>query len=207
MPSVFSSVITPFGTAQKLLDLFVNNLHNMDKNKEFKNPNPQIRAYHFKPVKYFPNSTLPLLIYKKLFNAGKQAKKAASQLQQLMHKHNWRNAWTNGIYFFHHYHSNTHECLAIAAGTARVIFGGPGGRSIMVKKGDLLVIPAGLAHKCTKASEDFVCVGAYPGGKQYDTNLGTKEELEKAKPRLKKLTIPAKDPAFGKEGFLNSFWK
>ena len=53
----------------------------------------------------------------------------------------------------------------------------------------------------------FFCVGAYPGGTEYDTNLGTKEELEKTKPRLEKLSKPALDPVFGKEGFLKTFWR
>ncbi len=56
-------------------------------------------------------------------------------------------------------------------------------------------------------SMDFLCVGAYPGGSEYDINLGTTEELEKAKPRLLKISRPALDPLFGKEGFLKSFWK
>jgi uncharacterized protein YjlB len=39
-------------------------------------------------------------------------------------------------------------------------------------KGDVLLIPAGVAHKNVGASIDFKCVGAYPGGKEFDINLG-----------------------------------
>ena len=171
------------------------------------NTNPVILDYVFKPNRNFPNSRLCLLIYKNGCLLGKQKNKAARSLQTVFSKNNWKNTWTNGIYSFHHYHSNTHECLGIAAGKAWVIFGGTGGRKLVVEKGDVLIIPAGLSHKCSKASPDFLCVGAYPGGNDYDINLGTKEELEKARPRLAKIPKPALDPVFGKEGFLKSFWK
>jgi uncharacterized protein YjlB len=69
------------------------------------------------------------------------------------------------------------------------------------------MIPAGLGHKCSKATTDFLCVGAYPGGKEYDTNVGKKQELVLAKKRIEKLPVPALDPVFGKEGFIKTFWK
>jgi uncharacterized protein YjlB len=171
------------------------------------NTNPEIKDYLIAANNNFPNSKLSLLVYKNACNFGKQQKKSAKLLQTTFTKNNWKNTWSNGIYTFHHYHSNTHECLGIASGKAWVIFGGPGGKKLLLEKGDIVIIPAGLAHKCTKTSEDFLCVGAYPGGKNYDINLGTKEELERAKPRLAKLSRPSLDPLFGKEGFLKSFWK
>lgn len=174
---------------------------------KFIDTNPVIKTYSFKKNKNFPNSMLPLLVYKNVCLVGKQQKKAAAALQKQFNKHNWKNAWTNGIYNFHHYHSNTHECLGIAAGKAWVIFGGPGGRKITLNTGDVVIIPAGLTHKCSRSSPDFVCVGAYPGGKQYDIKLGTAEEIEKSTARIAKLAIPRQDPVFGKEGFLKSFWQ
>ena len=171
------------------------------------NTNPVIEDHIFKANKNFPNSKLPLLIYKNACLPGRQKNKAAQVLQKIFNKNNWKNSWSNGIYSFHHYHSNTHECMGIAAGKAWVIFGGTGGRKLVLQKGDVIIIPAGLSHKCSKPSADFLCVGAYPGGSEYDINLGTKEELEKAKARLEKISTPALDPVFGKEGFLKSFWK
>jgi len=179
----------------------------MPQDNKLINTNPVVQDHILKPNKNFPNSELPLLIYKNACLLGKQKNKAAQSLQKIFNKNNWKNSWNNGIYRFHHYHSNTHECMGIASGKALVIFGGVGGRKLVLEKGDVIVIPAGLAHKCSKNSTDFLCVGAYPGGNEYDVNLGTKEEFEKAKPRLKKLTNPALDPVFGKKGFLKSFWK
>ncbi len=173
----------------------------------FINTSPDIHTYNFKVNRNFPNSKYPLIIYKGGCVVGKQPQVAVKAFQKLFNKNNWKNSWSNGIYTFHHYHSNTHECMGIAAGKAWVIFGGPGGRKLLLEKSDIVIIPAGLGHKCSKASADFLCVGAYPGGKEYDTNVGKKQELEAAKKRIEKLRIPAMDPVFGKEGFIKTFWK
>lgn len=160
-----------------------------------------------KKNKLFPNSELPLIIYKDAIILPDQKNKSAEIVQSLFLRNNWGNTWRNGIYNFHHYHSNTHECLGISAGEARVIFGGPGRKSITVRKGDVIIIPAGVAHKCMECSTDFECVGGYPQGKNYDINRGeSEEELKSAENRIEKVPVPASDPAFGKEGFLKSFW-
>lgn len=179
----------------------------MAENDKLLNTNPAVKDYIFKTNKNFPNSKLPLLIYKNACLLRGQKNKSAQLLQKIFRKNNWKNSWSNGIYGFHHYHSNTHECMGIASGKACVIFGGTGGRRLLLEKGDIIIIPAGLGHKSSKASTDFLCVGAYPNGSEYDINLGTREEFEKAKPRLLKIPKPMSDPVFGKEGFLKSFWK
>jgi len=171
------------------------------------NTNPAIQHHTFNVNKNFPNSKRPLLIYKNACQLGKQKRKSVQLLQKIFNKNNWKNSWSDGIYSFHHYHSNTHECMAIASGEAWVIFGGPKGKRLLLEKGDVIIIPAGLAHKSSKISADFLCVGAYPGGNEYDINLGTKKELKTALARLEKISNPSLDPVFGKEGFLKSFWK
>lgn len=169
--------------------------------------NPEIINLVIKANKNFPNNKLPLIIYRSACQLGKQKNKAAKQLQVVFRKHHWTNTWSNGIYTFHHYHSNTHEVLGICSGKVRVIFGGPSGKTVILHKGDIVIIPAGVGHKCSKSSDDFLCVGAYPEGKQYDINLGTRAELLKAKPRIAKIPMPTFDPVYGKEGFLKTFWK
>jgi uncharacterized protein YjlB len=178
----------------------------MQQDEKRINTNPRIASHEVKANRNFPNSELPLLVYKNVINLGKQKKRSAELMRIIFLKHNWKNSWTNGIYGFHHYHSNTHECLGIASGRATVVFGGPRGKRIQVKQGDVIIIPAGMSHKCSMASKDFLCVGAYPRGVNYDILLGKKEELEKAVKRISKLGIPKTDPVFGKEGFLKSFW-
>ena len=171
------------------------------------NTNPHVLTIGLEENKFFPNSQLPALVYKEVLLLPNQKNVAAAIVQKIFLRHKWTNSWKNGIYDFHHYHSNTHECLGIAAGKVKVILGGPGGRRLEFKKGDVIIIPAGVGHKCVEASSDFICIGAYPQGKNYDINHGKKEELALALKNIKKLGIPKTDPLFGKEGFLKSFWK
>jgi uncharacterized protein YjlB len=174
--------------------------------KERINTNPHILHLTLKRNKNFPNSKLPVLIYQHALSLPSGKKEAAIISQKIFLRNGWSNSWKNGIYDFHHYHSNTHEGMSICSGEAEIILGGPKGRKVKVSKGDVIILPAGVGHKCLKASEDFVCVGAYPQGKEYDTNLGKNKELEKALSNIKNLPHPSKDPVYGKEGFLKAYW-
>jgi uncharacterized protein YjlB len=170
------------------------------------NPQAEILQKVIKKNIHFPNSELPVLIYHKALKLPSQKNKSSVIIRKIFARNGWSNAWRNGIYEFHHYHSNTHECMGIAMGNATVILGGPKGRKIKLVKGDVIILPAGVGHKCLNHSDDFQCVGAYPQGKDYDIHFGTLKELKKTLPNIKKLNKPAKDPVFGKEGFLKSFW-
>jgi uncharacterized protein YjlB len=171
------------------------------------NTNPHVRHFVLERIKNFPNSALPVLIYQGALNLPAFKKKSAEIVQHIFARNGWGNSWTNGIYDFHHYHSNTHEAIAICLGSANVILGGPGGRGVKLEQNDVMILPAGVAHKCTKCSDDFQCVGAYPGGNDYNMNTGSWEEYEKALPVIEKLPLPEKDPVFGEEGFLKLYWK
>lgn len=171
------------------------------------NTNPHIEHFIIKRNRYFPNSKLPVLIYRGALELPKQKNSASIIVEKVFSRNGWSNSWKNGIYDFHHYHSNTHECMAICMGKATVILGGPRGRKTELKQGDVIVLPAGMGHRCLIASKDFTCVGAYPQGKDYDMKLGKKEEVKDAIERIKKMSLPQKDPVFGKSGFLKIHWK
>ena len=171
------------------------------------NTNPHVEHFVLNANEYFPNNLLPVLLYRSALVLPRQKNRAAEITQQIFLRNNWGNTWRNGIYDFHHYHSNTHECLAIAMGTAEVILGGPGGRKEALTAGDVIILPAGTGHKCQQASEDFLCVGSYPQARDYDINHGTAEEWEQAQLNIEKVPLPKNDPLFGLEGFLKSFWK
>src|ERR1043165_5266279 len=134
------------------------------------NTNPHVAHFIFKRNKFFPNSRHPVLVYKGALYLPKQKNKASEIIQKIFARNGWSNSWRNGIYDFHHYHSITHECMAVSMGRATVILGGPNGRRVKVQAGDVIILPAGVAHKCSAHSKDFLCVGAYPQGKDYDTN-------------------------------------
>jgi len=168
--------------------------------------NIHIDKFNCKRNKNFPNSKYPVLIYRQCIELPKFKNKAVETVQKIFARNKWSNSWRNGIYDFHHYHSSTHECMAIIRGTAKIILGGPKGKPAEVTTSDVVILPAGVGHKCINHSEDFLCVGAYPQGRDYDLNYGRAVEYDKANARIKTLPIPLKDPVFGNEGFLKSFW-
>ena len=107
----------------------------------------------------------------------------------------WTGAWRNGVYGYHHYHATTHEVLGCHAGTARVQLGGPDGAVHEIAAGDVVVIPAGVAHRRVDASDDFAVVGAYPDGVTPDLQEGGGD------PSIA-LDRPDRDPVLGEgKGF------
>lgn len=151
---------------------------------------------------HFPNNELPLLIYKGAFGTAV----LASELEDIFAQNKWENAWRNGIYTYHHYHSVTHEVLGIYAGKATVQLGGPRGISTEANPGDVIVIPAGVSHKNLGSSADFACVGAYPEGMSYDMNYGKAGERPETDKNIANVDLPSFDPVYGAEGPLLEFW-
>jgi uncharacterized protein YjlB len=171
------------------------------------NTNPHIDRYVLKPNKGFPNNKLPVLIYRNAIQLPEQKNRAANIAQKLFIRNGWSNSWRDGIYDFHHFHSNVHECMAVCIGFANVILGGPNGKRIKLKQGDVIILPAGLGHRCVSKSDDFFCVGAYPEGKDYDIKTGLPKEFTECIRNIEKVPIPKYDPVFGDQGFLKVHWK
>jgi len=157
----------------------------------------------FKDDGKIPNSSLPLLIYKNVFS---EEKADADFIKKHFEDRKWSNSWKNGVYDYHHYHSNTHEVIGVYSGFATIQFGGENGDKISIEEGDAVAIPAGVGHKLIEASDDFGVVGAYPGGMDYDILKGEDGERPKADENIKNVPIPESDPVYGKVEGLLSLW-
>ena len=148
-----------------------------------------------------PNSPLPLLLYRSTLPAD------AGGLERAFAANGWSAAWRNGIFAFHHFHSNAHEVLGIAAGTARVLFGGPAGREVAIAAGDVVVIPAGVGHCRLPGGDGLLVVGAYPGGAAYDTCRGDPACAASVRRNIAGVALPGADPVHGAGGPLLRLWR
>ena len=161
--------------------------------------------FRFKDDGVFPNSGLPLLVYRQAFTT--EAEDCASIIEQCLAENDWTNSWRNGVYPFVHYHSTTHEILGVYCGAATLQLGGEHGHTLEIRSGDVIVIPAGVAHQKIKASEDFAVVGVYPDGREWDLLRGLPGERPEADHRIAALPIPGNDPIRGADGPLRRIWK
>jgi uncharacterized protein YjlB len=157
-------------------------------------------AIRFAESDAIPNSFLPLLLYRGALPAD------PAEIERAFATRDWRNSWRNGVYPFHHFHSIAHEVLGVAAGTATVLFGGPAGRQVELGPGDVVAIPAGVGHCRVAASPDFLIVGAYPGGADWDLRRGDPAELPEVRRNIAAVRLPATDPVYGKGGPLTKLW-
>lgn len=168
---------------------------------------PNLEAFILTDDGIFPNNRrLPLLVYKKALNP--EASDLIAQVQAILAENGWGGAWVDSIFDYHHYHSTSHEVLAICGGRADVRFGGEHGITRTLTTGDVLAIPAGVAHKNLGASNDFVVVGAYPRGQEgYDMCHGKREDRREADKNIVSVPLPESDPLYGLDGPLTEHWR
>jgi uncharacterized protein YjlB len=163
-----------------------------------------IEHYYLQDDGIFPNSHLPVLLYKGVLNFPPLF--TTRYIKNLFKSKNWMNTWKNGIFGYHHYHSITHEVLGVYKGKALLLLGGEKGVEVVVEKGDVLIIPAGVAHKNLNPENSVKCIGAYPDGKDYDMNYGKEGERPQADKNIRKVKIPSNDPIYGENGGIKKFW-
>ena len=165
----------------------------------------QPEQLHFKDNGVYPGSVLPVLLYRAAIMADTHDR--ASVLERGFAQNDWRNSWRNGVYSFAHYHSTAHEVLGVYNGLAKLRLGGEHGQTVEICSGDVILIPAGVAHQNIGASLDFGVVGAYPDGRHWDLLRGLPGERPKSDHTIATLPIPDYDPIYGAEGPLRRIWK
>lgn len=164
------------------------------------------KLIHVQENEPFPNNPLPVLHYSKAVNGLTGSPDAAQNVLDFFEKNGYTNGWIDGIFYYHHFHANTHEALACVSGEAMVQLGGPDRETYLFQKGDVLLLPAGTAHKRVDATEDFRIIGAYPDGMDPDMQKGEAEDYEKIKERIADVPVPKTDPVGGEDGAVSKHW-
>ncbi|MCC5894196.1 MAG: cupin domain-containing protein [Alkalibacterium sp.] len=155
----------------------------------------------------FPNHPLPVLFYPEaLINLIENSKDPGNETIAFFEEKGYTNGWVNGIHDFHHFHSNTHEVLACIKGSATVQIGGPQAEEHTFTTGDVVLIPAGVAHKRLTATDDFKVVGAYPNGKSPDMHRGDAPDYEDVQQRCYDVLVPDTDPVYKYDGPVQKHW-
>lgn len=140
----------------------------------------EVRQYHLQPTKRIPNSHYPLLHYKGVL--ADKANCEAGKAYDLFTNNGWKVNWIfrYGDTQMSHYHSRSHECMAVLTGNATIRFGAAdtsndmqantygadfekGGVELQAEAGDVFLIPAGVAHKTHRTSPQAPFVLLSPG--------------------------------------------
>jgi uncharacterized protein YjlB len=153
-------------------------------------------TWHAPPGDRIPNHpSFAVLIYRAVEGVADGPEAA----RELFAAHGWGGSWVDGVFDFHHFHSTSHEALAVVAGAATLELGGPQGERFDVAAGDVLVLPAGTGHRRATARDGFTVVGAYPAGQErYDLLRGDSDaEVAAARERIAALGAPPEDPVGG----------
>jgi len=164
----------------------------------------QTELHIFERNDWVPNNpSLPVILYRHAAEGEPEA--LAREFEKRFDKHGWPPQWRDTIYDFHHYHSTAHEALGIAAGNATLALGGPNSAKVEVAQGDVLILPAGTGHCRIDASEDFLVVGAYPAGQNWDICRDAPSPDQSR--RILSLAAPPEDPVEGRGGLLTRIWR
>lgn len=165
-----------------------------------------VKTYWFEDDGRIPNNPdLPMLVYPRTLALDDNPTAAC---RALFERNGWSGTWINGVFRYHHYHSNAHEVLGVVSGSATIQFGGPQGNVIEVQAGDVVVLPAGTGHCNQGASGDFRVVGAYPRGQEgYDLHTGQPDERPGVLENIRNVPLPESDPVQGESGALVHLWR
>ncbi|WWC61945.1 uncharacterized protein I303_104531 [Kwoniella dejecticola CBS 10117] len=167
-------------------------------------PNPEfkIETYHIAPTDLIPNSGWPLIVYRQFYPFDEL--KISTKFYDLLLSNDWHPKW---IYQYgetqrSHYHPTAHEVMAVLSGSARIRFGAAdlsqdplqsledpkyfekGGITLDAQKGDVFLLPAGLAHKTHYARPSAPFLLLTPEGRAtMEVNSEYREKLREVEER------------------------
>ncbi len=150
------------------------------------------------------NPQCPLLVYPGA--VAIEGVDPAVRFEDLFEANDWPPAWRDGVFPFHHFHSSAHEVLGVYSGRVTVLFGGEQGVQVQAGPGDVIVVPAGVAHKRVARQGNLGVVGAYPRGQSADLCRPGNKPCAREASRVASVTLPGCDPVFGAGGPLCERW-
>ena len=167
----------------------------------------EVQAHRLTAQGSFPNNPRwPALVCRGAFPRLPSIEPAVV-IKRAFASHAWCDGWRDGVYDYHHFHSTAHEVLGCYAGKARVQLGGPEGPIVEVARGDVLILPAGVAHKRIEADASFAVVGAYADGRDYDMQCGEPDRTAECTRNIAAVPLPHADPVYGVTGPLLTHWR
>jgi uncharacterized protein YjlB len=147
---------------------------------------------------------LPVLIYGGVLESEDDLE---TVLKRVFSENGWNDNHRRSISNKDQFHLRSHEVLGIVDGSASVLLGGPLGKTIELRKGDLLLLPAGTAHKMIVGSSDFKVVSAVPEGQEKDELVDERRVPDQYCGQIVQATLrPKTDPLFGYKGPVFDFW-
>ncbi|GME45579.1 hypothetical protein GTA08_BOTSDO04745 [Neofusicoccum parvum] len=174
-------------------------------------PTPEPEKYSVKPNAHCPNSSFPILVYRGVLPNPLDEASTSEFLQ----RNQWEKKGTWGAITTKHFHPNTHECYGIFQGSSELVLGEGGldeggGVRFTVGAGDVVVVPAGVAHASISSGGGYKYIGVYPRGSPKWRNEWGKREVGEGDPlfdEIKAVPVPECDPVWGRNGPLLKIWK
>ncbi|KAM5350555.1 hypothetical protein ACJ41O_007060 [Fusarium nematophilum] len=176
-------------------------------------PNPE--KYFVKPTAHCPNNVFPVLVYRGVLPEPHDEPTTT----QFLESHGWERKGTWGTITAKHFHPNTHECYGVFQGDSELIFGAGGadaesaGVKCHVSAGDVIVVPAGVAHasvaedRSKDKSDKYKYVGVYPDGSpKWRNEYGKTPSNTELFEEIGRVPIPSQDPVAGPGGPLTHIW-
>lgn len=160
----------------------------------------KLSCHLVEPQAGMPNNPhTPLVVYAQALDGSSDL---AVEFGYLFHAHDWPSAWRSGIFDFHHHHSSAHEALGIYRGEITLCFGGDSGLILAAKRGDVIVVPAGVAHKRLHESGN---TDGYPRGQIPDTCDGSTAHSDQV--TIASASNTVMDPVHGAASLLQQHWQ
>ena len=165
----------------------------------------RVIAHLLAPASAIPNHPRwPLLVYPGA--VAIEGADPAAAFEAMFDRNRWPAAWRNGVFPFHHFHTNAHEALGVYCGEATVQFGGDTGVVVTARPGDAIVLPAGTGHRKLSSRGTLGIVGAYPAGQHPDMQTPLLSKVRCSTQTVAGVPLPDCDPVYGAGGPLFRHW-